>query len=113
MKLNPIMATIAFAALCTVSSAYAADGGDQNTGILTYPSVFFADSRPSTAYDMIGRLPGFVFEDGNSEPRLFSERCSMSTIPVNDSDPCFPCSPGHTSSAARASRCCQADGRSA
>ena len=36
------------------------------SGILVYQAAFFADARPNTAYDMIGRLPGFNFDDGNS-----------------------------------------------
>jgi len=36
------------------------------TGVLEYPASFFTDARPSTAYDMIGRLPGFTFDDGQS-----------------------------------------------
>jgi hypothetical protein len=33
--------------------------------ILTYPQSFFAGAQLATAYDMVGRLPGFVFNDGN------------------------------------------------
>ena len=36
------------------------------SGILVYQAAFFADARPNTASDMIGRLPGFNFDDGNS-----------------------------------------------
>jgi outer membrane receptor protein involved in Fe transport len=36
------------------------------TGVLVYQAAFFADARPNTAYDMIGRLPAFSFDDGNS-----------------------------------------------
>ena len=35
-------------------------------GISTYPASFFADSRPATANDMISRLPGFLFDNGQS-----------------------------------------------
>ena len=35
-------------------------------GVLDYPAAFFADARPNTAYDMINRLPGFSFDDGQS-----------------------------------------------
>ncbi|MBV9061309.1 MAG: Plug domain-containing protein, partial [Alphaproteobacteria bacterium] len=38
----------------------------QQSNILTYPAEFFAQARPNTAYDMIGRLPGFVFDNGNT-----------------------------------------------
>ncbi|HET7083189.1 MAG TPA: TonB-dependent receptor [Rhizomicrobium sp.] len=35
-------------------------------GISTYPPSYFADSRPTTAYDMVTRLPGFAFDNGSS-----------------------------------------------
>ncbi|HEY1630026.1 MAG TPA: TonB-dependent receptor [Rhizomicrobium sp.] len=34
--------------------------------VLSYAPAYFADQRPNTAYDMIGRLPGFTFNDGNT-----------------------------------------------
>ena len=33
--------------------------------ILTYPQSYFANAQLATAYDMVGRLPGFVFSSGN------------------------------------------------
>lgn len=54
----------AFAAVL-LSSAAVADAGAE-TGVLQYPAAFFAEARPSTAYDMISRVPGFVFDDGQS-----------------------------------------------
>lgn len=36
-----------------------------DSGKSTYPAAYFADQRPSTAWDMIGRLPGFTFERGD------------------------------------------------
>ena len=36
------------------------------TGVLSYDAAFFAEARPNTAYDMIGRLPGFSFTDVGS-----------------------------------------------
>jgi hypothetical protein len=39
-----------------------ADDSDATTA---YPAAFFADSRPTTANDMIGRLPGFNMDGGN------------------------------------------------
>jgi hypothetical protein len=33
-------------------------------GISVYPPSFFADARPATAYDMVGRLPGFSLDTG-------------------------------------------------
>ncbi len=38
----------------------------EEQGVTVYPSQFFAQSRPATAYDMITRLPGFNFDGGNS-----------------------------------------------
>jgi len=33
-------------------------------GISVFPPSFFADARPATAYDMVGRLPGFSLNTG-------------------------------------------------
>jgi len=52
----------AFLAAVVSGAAAWAEGG----GTLDYPASFFADARPNTAYDMIMRLPGFVFDDGTS-----------------------------------------------
>ncbi len=50
------------ALLClAVAPAWAAD----SDAISTYPASFFADAHPSTANDMIGRLPGFTMDGGN------------------------------------------------
>ena len=51
----------AAAALLAISAAQAQD--NPPGGVLTYDPGFFADARPNTAYDMIGRLPGFTFTD--------------------------------------------------
>src|SRR6185312_1122105 len=37
------------------------------SSVLSYEPNFFADSRPSTALDMIGRLPGFTLDNGNPD----------------------------------------------
>jgi outer membrane receptor protein involved in Fe transport len=50
-------------ALLAGGSAWAQSVPDN---VLTYQSSFFADQRPNTAYDMISRLPGFVFDDGDT-----------------------------------------------
>ncbi len=42
-----------------VAAAQSADGDS----VLTYQAAFFAEARPNTAYDMIGRLPGFTFSN--------------------------------------------------
>ena len=51
------------AALMSIGGAQAQDAP---SGALRYDPAFFADSRPNTAYDMIDRLPGFVFSDVGS-----------------------------------------------
>ncbi|HEY2069166.1 MAG TPA: TonB-dependent receptor [Rhizomicrobium sp.] len=55
---------IAAAALVVFANANAYGQSEPST--LSYPSSFFSDQRPNTAYDMIGRLPGFTFNDGNT-----------------------------------------------
>lgn len=52
-------------AAALMSSTAVAEPSDQG-GTLQYPSAFFESARPQTAYDMISRLPGFVFDDGQS-----------------------------------------------
>jgi outer membrane receptor protein involved in Fe transport len=39
---------------------------DDQPAVLVYAPTFFAEQRPNTAYDMIGRLPAFTFDDGNT-----------------------------------------------
>ncbi len=53
-------AAAAWLAICGAHAQTAA------SGVLTYDPAFFADARPNTAYDMIGRLPGFSFSDVGS-----------------------------------------------
>jgi outer membrane receptor protein involved in Fe transport len=48
----------------TISTSAFADPAA--TGVLSYDAAFFAEARPNTAYDMIGRLPGFSFTDVGS-----------------------------------------------
>jgi outer membrane receptor protein involved in Fe transport len=50
--------------VCGPAMADTAPADNQN--VITYPAVYFADQRPNTAYDMISRLPGFVFDDGDT-----------------------------------------------
>jgi hypothetical protein len=47
-------------------------GAAEEQGITAYPASFFADARPSTAYDMISRLPGFMLDNGLSSARGFA-----------------------------------------
>ena len=55
-----------FAIALALLATAAAQAQDTSSGVLTYQPAFFADARPNTAMDMIGRLPGFEFNDGNS-----------------------------------------------
>src|SRR5579862_8996613 len=57
-------AAVAALLLLTAVHAYAAE--EPPSTVLNYPASYFADARPNTAYDMISRLPGFVFDDGNT-----------------------------------------------
>lgn len=41
-------------------------------GVLLFTPDFFAASRPDTAFDMIGRLPGFSFDGGDNDTRGFA-----------------------------------------
>ena len=38
----------------------------ETAGVVSYPASFFTDARPTSAYDMIGRLPGFAFQDSDT-----------------------------------------------
>ncbi len=40
--------------------------GQAASGVTSYPASFFAPSQPNTVNDMIDRLPGFVFDDGDT-----------------------------------------------
>ena len=54
------------ATLATLLMVGTAQAEQAETGVLTYDTAFFAAQRPNTAYDMIGRLPGFSFSDVGS-----------------------------------------------
>jgi hypothetical protein len=54
----------ALAVAVAMPSAHAEEA--KQSGVLNYDAAFFADQRPNTAYDMIGRVPGFAFVNGNS-----------------------------------------------
>ena len=38
----------------------------QPAAVISYPAAFFADQKPGTALDMVGRLPGFSLDTGSS-----------------------------------------------
>jgi outer membrane receptor protein involved in Fe transport len=63
--LRRFCAGVAIAALmgvCGVARAQEVAPGD-GQGVIVYDQAFFASARPTTALDMIARLPGFVFDD--------------------------------------------------
>ncbi|MFI4949590.1 MAG: hypothetical protein ACHP7A_00960, partial [Caulobacterales bacterium] len=62
-------------ALCTACAAPLAARGQPappppaaaaSASVIPYPASFFAAMRPDTAYDMVLRVPGFVFDDGSA-----------------------------------------------
>jgi outer membrane receptor protein involved in Fe transport len=67
---NPESAVQAPVPTGPVQEAPAVDAAQQ--GVLVFAPAFFADSRPNTALDMIGRLPGFALEFGDSGTRGFA-----------------------------------------
>jgi hypothetical protein len=52
--------------IATLPPPSARPGGAPASGVTSYPFDFFAASQPNTARDMVDRLPGFVFDDGDS-----------------------------------------------
>lgn len=54
----------------TTGQAPAVDAAQQ--GVLIFEPAFFAASRPDTALDMIGRLPGFGLDTGDTSTRGFA-----------------------------------------
>jgi len=69
-----VCALLAGAAQAQVIQTPTADpvsAADQ-TGVLVFAPDFFADARPRTALDMIARLPGFQFNQGNNGTRGFA-----------------------------------------
>ena len=58
----------AVAAALLLGAVTAAESQEQPpaTGVLVYDQAFFADARPNTAMDMINRLPGFAFDNGDT-----------------------------------------------
>jgi putative addiction module component (TIGR02574 family) len=54
----------------TPAQAQAAPTTDaEQQGVLVFTPDFFADQRPNTALDMVNRLPGFNFDQGDSGTR--------------------------------------------
>jgi hypothetical protein len=64
---------LAGAALCLFSGQVMAqstpDAPSAQQGVLVFEPAFFADFQPDTALDMVNRLPGFNFDEGDSGTR--------------------------------------------
>ena len=58
--LAALLASAAPAALAQTAATSSAQG------VISYPQAFFAEQRPVTAYDMVGRLPGFTLDTGDN-----------------------------------------------
>jgi len=50
----------------SAAAALAQDADPAQRGVIPYPPEFFAAAQPSTALDMITRLPGFTLDQGDS-----------------------------------------------
>lgn len=59
-----ILAAAVAPAAIDASPPIAATPEAEQKGLIAYPPSFFADAAPTTAFDMIQRLPGFSFEQG-------------------------------------------------
>lgn len=65
MSMLMIAAAVAALAAAEPSAAVApAKAATSETGVIAYPASFFAEASPSTAYDMVIRVPGFSFDKG-------------------------------------------------
>jgi hypothetical protein len=56
---------LCFLLMVTLLAASGSVWGEE-PGVLTYPASFFASAQLATAYDLVGRLPGFVYNSGNN-----------------------------------------------
>ncbi len=57
-----LLMIVAAAAPAAEAAAPAAAAGEK--GVIAYPPAFFAEASPTSAYDMVIRLPGFTFDKG-------------------------------------------------
>jgi len=62
---------LVFASLALSSAALAGEDG-ASSSITVYPTQFFAAAQPSSSFDMLAVLPGYVFSESNSDVRGFS-----------------------------------------
>ena len=76
---------IGLVALLAAGWATNAAGADASSAVLVYPASYFAGVQLNTAYDMITRLPGFVFTDTNTQQRGYAG--SMGNVFINGAPP--------------------------
>ena len=61
-----LIATTCLTANAPLAVAQAAPAPDAGSNVTPYNPEFFSQFRPNTALDMIGRLPGFSFQDSGN-----------------------------------------------
>ena len=74
MKLGLILAASALAQADIEQPPVAAPTplAANDAGVIAYPAAFFVEARPTNAFDMIQRLPGFSFDGGDGGVRGFA-----------------------------------------
>jgi hypothetical protein len=65
--------------------AWAEPATSTPSAMLDYPASYFAGEQLNTAYDMVTRLPGFVFTDTNRQQRGYAG--SMGNVFINGAPP--------------------------
>jgi outer membrane receptor for ferrienterochelin and colicin len=55
----------AFAQIAVSTEGGLAEASAPTNGVISYPPAFFTEFRPSTAQDMISRIPGFIYSKGD------------------------------------------------
>jgi outer membrane receptor protein involved in Fe transport len=55
----------AFAQIAVSTEGDLAEASAPTNGVISYPPAFFTEFRPSTAQDMISRIPGFIYSKGD------------------------------------------------
>ena len=58
--------TILMALAAWAASAHLAAAAEPESGVIAYPASYFATVGPTTALDMVMRLPGFTFDKGTA-----------------------------------------------
>jgi hypothetical protein len=77
--------TVAVAALGVVGVAQAREGVTVQERVTTYDQAFFSRFAPRSALDLVRQLPGFAFDEGNSEVRGFAG--SAGNVVINGARP--------------------------